>query len=1202
MRKLYRSLLATGVVFGLAACGDDVTVTPPDTTEIAITGISVSPSNATIAQGATIQLSASVQTNGGDGEIDLTVAWTSSNNAVATVSASGQVTGVGGGTATITAKSNGNQNYSASSAIVVTVPTVTSVSVTPATATLVVGQTLTAIANVIRDAGVAGTVTWGSSATSVASVGASTGIVTAVAPGTAVITATSTVDNSKAGSMALTVVAQPVALKTLDVTPTTVTMGTGASTAVTAVVTTETGATVAYSNNASQAASGCPGKVTATTNATTGATTVTGVAAGSCVITITASGSGTGLQSNSLSATVAVNIIAAQLSINSITANATGLPVVITAVAGQIDINLNFQPNGLAIDSVVVRINQPDGFKRAALQSFNGTVPAAGILTLSVNTANFEKNKAGQPNPSVTIDYLNGPTTVAAQVYPVGSQGSTAVNCQNNPSDPNCSSPVAIVLANVDGWTADITKPSVSATSAAGVTYWGGPTANATATVYPVIYTPGRSVSTATWSIGAPGGGSCAADVAPAFASSNSGRTQAGRSRTFGYVANAAAIACTGYENVGGGAAIRDNIIVFASLDNQSNPYAVVGVGALPFPTLVPNAVVTNSTPDSLRLDYLAPAVTAPSLTRTAPAVTGWVNASFSFINFASADGGVGLRATRDRMAYYNSPGCTGGATAALMPSGTGADIPECATNFIGATLTSVPAAGVTPTYALNVNAPYNAYGTESDRLNNLGTSANTGRFGVDKTMPSLRRGLAQAGPVLVPSVSLATGADTVFAASKPVAGTNVFRYEYLDDRSGFYNAALYDAGTVSAQTHMVSTAGHLNPTGLCMTAGATAIGATFVTAPACQLRNLGVVIAAVGSPFAVAAVRLDGWQPGAQVNIPLPESYYGYGTNVTDAAGNAGTAMFQKVLVNSVSPFATGLGIPANLTAASLSVQGTFADSAEIVAQSVQYTYPNTSNGATTTDTLIYSRTAIGTAFDNVITSPFAGLIGPNTGAPFARRIEIETGAAFPASNIAALGVPTAVKPTQVQSFSWNQGSTLAGGPAPGVSALIAIPGLNVENGADIAAFNAANPTIAVTHFRVITTVAATNQFGSVVPLRAQAAAPTGAPNPPFARVDFYRLVDATGASVAAPGVYWSYLGSAPGATLTCSSTVAGVCGSDQGTYRSWIYQLPNASFVNAFNSTTIQGVLASGNVIMAVGVIAAGDAVATLATTMVP
>ncbi|MBK8057627.1 MAG: hypothetical protein IPK33_07085 [Gemmatimonadetes bacterium] len=116
-----------------------------------------------------------------------------------------------------------------------------------------------------------------------------------------------------------------------------------------------------------------------------------------------------------------------------------------------------------------------------------------------------------------------------------------------------------------------------------------------------------------------------------------------------------------------------------------------------------------------------------------------------------------------------------------------------------------------------------------------------------------------------------------------------------------------------------------------------------------------------------------------------------------------------------------------------------------------------------------------------------------------------------------------------------------------------------------------------------MITTVATTNQFGSTTPLRAQVVSPTNAPNPPFSRVDYYRLD--------AGGTWWNYLGSASTAS-----------GTDQGTYRSWIYALPNASFVNAWNTSAAQTAIAAGDVIVAVGVLSNGDAITTVATTMTP
>lgn len=86
-----------------------------NTAPVAVTGISVTPSSATIRAGATTQLghtvSPSYATNQG-------VTWTSSNPAVATVNASGLVTGVAQGIANITVRTN-DGNKTATCAVTV---------------------------------------------------------------------------------------------------------------------------------------------------------------------------------------------------------------------------------------------------------------------------------------------------------------------------------------------------------------------------------------------------------------------------------------------------------------------------------------------------------------------------------------------------------------------------------------------------------------------------------------------------------------------------------------------------------------------------------------------------------------------------------------------------------------------------------------------------------------------------------------------------------------------------------------------------------------------------------------------------------------------------------------------------------------------------------------------------------------------------
>lgn len=89
-------LLAAAALFLAVACGSD----PP-----VADSVTVSPDEETVAVGATVQLTAKVADENGDDIADAEVTWSSSDDAVATVSDSGLVTAVASGTATVTATS-----------------------------------------------------------------------------------------------------------------------------------------------------------------------------------------------------------------------------------------------------------------------------------------------------------------------------------------------------------------------------------------------------------------------------------------------------------------------------------------------------------------------------------------------------------------------------------------------------------------------------------------------------------------------------------------------------------------------------------------------------------------------------------------------------------------------------------------------------------------------------------------------------------------------------------------------------------------------------------------------------------------------------------------------------------------------------------------------------------------------------------------
>ncbi|MEO7457913.1 MAG: Ig-like domain-containing protein, partial [Gemmatimonadaceae bacterium] len=119
MHKVSRSLLLAGVLaFGTltAACGDKVELTQvnPNT---GVTLITVTPTSASVAAGSTLQLAVSVVA---DANTAKTVTWSTSSAAVATVDATGKVTGVAAGTATIIATSTVDNSKAAAAVITVT--------------------------------------------------------------------------------------------------------------------------------------------------------------------------------------------------------------------------------------------------------------------------------------------------------------------------------------------------------------------------------------------------------------------------------------------------------------------------------------------------------------------------------------------------------------------------------------------------------------------------------------------------------------------------------------------------------------------------------------------------------------------------------------------------------------------------------------------------------------------------------------------------------------------------------------------------------------------------------------------------------------------------------------------------------------------------------------------------------------------------
>jgi uncharacterized protein YjdB len=110
-----------GVVSGVAAGSVTITATSEgqggtatvSVTAVPVATVSVSPATASVQVGQTVQLTASPKDASGNALSGRTVTWTSSSGGVATVSASGVVSGVAAGSVTITATSEGHSGTSA---------------------------------------------------------------------------------------------------------------------------------------------------------------------------------------------------------------------------------------------------------------------------------------------------------------------------------------------------------------------------------------------------------------------------------------------------------------------------------------------------------------------------------------------------------------------------------------------------------------------------------------------------------------------------------------------------------------------------------------------------------------------------------------------------------------------------------------------------------------------------------------------------------------------------------------------------------------------------------------------------------------------------------------------------------------------------------------------------------------------------------
>jgi 6-phosphogluconolactonase (cycloisomerase 2 family) len=209
--------VATGVGPGtttINAFALGITATPATLSVNALTALTISPLNQTIAAGATEQFDAMGTFKNPDGTTSTTdvtslVTWSSSNMSVVTISTGGLATSVGpNGSSTISAALDG---LTASTNLTIGPPVPVSLSIAPATPTIAVGNSTVLTASENWSDGTTGhvpttAVTWASDTTAdanVVAISATTASVAGFAAGTAHITATEGTIN---GAIPVTVV------------------------------------------------------------------------------------------------------------------------------------------------------------------------------------------------------------------------------------------------------------------------------------------------------------------------------------------------------------------------------------------------------------------------------------------------------------------------------------------------------------------------------------------------------------------------------------------------------------------------------------------------------------------------------------------------------------------------------------------------------------------------------------------------------------------------------------------------------------------------------------------------------------------------------------------------------------------------------------------------------------------------------------
>ncbi len=256
---------------------------------VAVTGVTLDKTSLSIEAGQTAQLTATVQPANADNQA---VTWSSSDNNIVSVDATGKITANAKGSATITV-TTADGGKTATCTVTVTEPAapieVTAIALKASTTIAIGGTETLTVTYTPADANTGKALTWKSDNTAVATVDTN-GVVKGIAAGTANITATSTTNPAITATCAVTV--QAVAVTGVSLNKTSINLQVGGSETLTATVTpaNATNKEIIWNTSDGSIATINNGKVTAVSagQTTITATTVDGNKTATCTVTVTA--------------------------------------------------------------------------------------------------------------------------------------------------------------------------------------------------------------------------------------------------------------------------------------------------------------------------------------------------------------------------------------------------------------------------------------------------------------------------------------------------------------------------------------------------------------------------------------------------------------------------------------------------------------------------------------------------------------------------------------------------------------------------------------------------------------------------------------------------------------------------------------------------------------------------------------------------